>query len=530
MFPAMSRAVGIDLGTCNSVVAVMEDGKPRVLADAEGRVLHPSVVAFGYGNTVIVGNRARRQAVHAPEAVVASAKRLIGRRYNTPEVQRMKAAVAFGVLEGEDGSVKVRAQGRTLAPQEVSAHVLVHLKRMAESALGEPVTQAVITVPAYFNDAQRQATREAGALAGLECLRVLNEPTAAALAYGFQQDKQQHVVVYDLGGGTFDVSILRIDRDFFEVISTAGDTFLGGDDFDDIAANQLLAQMEAKFGTSLGQSRTVRARLREAAELAKIGLSQDEEVTVDLPAIWKAPDGTEHGFNTRIDRYTFASWVMPLVQRTFVVCDEALREAKMHARQVDHVLLVGGMTRFPLVREGVLQYFGKSPYTELNPDEVVAIGAAIQAHTLTTVEDTASGAGAVLLDVTPQSLGIRTMGGFCEVLLPRNSPVPADASKVFHTATDNQTEVRVAVYQGEGRMADQNTLLGEFVLDGLPPMPRGQVRVRIQFAMDADGILSVSALDDKTGRETRVRIEARAAGSATGEELRNSRFSDLPTI
>jgi molecular chaperone DnaK len=524
----MGRAVGIDLGTCNSVVAVMEDGAPRVLADAEGRVLHPSVVAFGHGNTVAVGHRARRQLVHAPDSTVLSAKRLIGRRFGSEEVQRMRGAAAFGIVESDDGSVKVTAQGRSLAPQEVSAHVLVHLKRIAEAALGEAVTQAVITVPAYFNDSQRQATREAATLAGLECLRVLNEPTAAALAYGFKQDKRQHVVVYDLGGGTFDVSVLRIDQDFYEVISTAGDTFLGGDDFDDVAAQQFLAQFEAQVGVPLGENRALRTRLRDAAERIKVILSEQEDATVDLPALWRAPDGTEHGFVARVDRYTYAAWVMPLVQRSFQVCDEALQNARLHARQIDHVLLVGGMTRYPLVREGVRQYFGRPPFTGVNPDEVVALGAAIQAHTLT--DASAEGSSAVLLDVTPQSLGIRTMGGFCEVLLPRNTPVPADAAKVFHTAHDNQTEVRVAVYQGEARMAEQNTLLGEFVLEELPPLPRGQVRVRITFAIDADGILSVAALDDKTGRETRVRIEAQAAGSATGDELRNSRFTDLPTI
>jgi molecular chaperone DnaK len=523
----MSRAVGIDLGTCNSVVAAMKDGAPVVLADAEGRRLQPSVVAFGYANTVVVGHRARRQLVHAPESTVLSAKRLLGRRYNSPEVQRMKGTTAFGITEGEDGSVKVRAQGRIFAPQEVSAHVLMHMRRVAENALGEPVTQAVITVPAYFNDAQRQATREAASLAGLECLRILNEPTAAALAYGFKQDRRQHIVVYDLGGGTFDVSILRIDGDFYEVLSTAGDTFLGGDDFDEVTADHFLTQFEQQLGVSLANQRALRIRLRDAAEQAKVALSQNESVDVHIPAAWKAPDGVEHDFKTRVDRYAYATWVMPLVQRTFGVCDEALRNARLHARQVDHVLLVGGMTRYPLVRDGVQQYFGKTPYAGVDPDEVVAIGAAIQAHTLT---DVAEESPSVLLDVTPQSLSIRTIGGFCEVLLPRNTQVPADASKVFHTANDDQTEVRVAVFQGEARMAEQNTLLGEFVLADLPPLPRGQVRVKITFALDSDGILSVTAVDDKLGKVQTVKIEARAAGQATGEEIAKSKFDDEDTV
>ncbi len=520
----MSRAVGIDLGTCNSVVAVVRDGVPVVLADAEGRTLQPSVVAFGYANTVVVGHRARRQALHAPESTVTSAKRLIGRRYNSPEVLRMKAGVGFGILEGDDGTVKIRAQARILAPQEVSAHVLVHMKRLAEAALGEPVTQAVITVPAYFNDSQRQATREAAQLAGLSCLRILNEPTAAALAYGFRKNHKQYVVVYDLGGGTFDVSVLRIDGDFYEVLSTAGDTFLGGDDFDDAVAEKLLAQFEAQVGTSLAGQRAVRLKFRDAAEQAKIGLSTATQVEVSVPAAWRAPDGTEHAFATTLDRGTFTAWVMPLVQRTFAVCDEALRNARLHARQIDHVLLVGGMTRVPVIRDTVQQYFGRVPAEGVDPDAVVAVGAAIQAHALTDAHADSS----VLLDVTPQSLGIRTMGGFCEVLIPRNSAVPTEASKVFHTAFDEQTEVRVAVYQGEGRTVDENTLLGEFVLSDLPALPRGQVRVRITFSLDADGILSVEARDERGGRAHTVRIEACASGVGSHEEVARSRFEDTP--
>ncbi len=517
----MGNSIGIDLGTSNSCVAIVRDGEPIVLADGEGRNTQPSVVAFGHNKAVVVGHRARRQLLHAPENTVLSAKRLIGRRYASAEVARMKAVSAFGITEGEHGDVKIRVQGRLFSPQEISAHVLVHMKRIAETAIGEPVTDAVITVPAYFNDGQRQATRDAAELAGLNCLRILNEPTAAALGYGFQQNKRQHVVVYDLGGGTFDVSVLRIDDDLFEVISTAGDTFLGGDDFDDVCAEQFLLDFERRTGLSVHDNRSVRIKLRDAAERAKIALSTVDEVEVSVPNLYRA-GATEHAFSTLVHRLNYAQWVMPLVQKTFVVCDEALRNAGLNARQVDHVLLVGGMTRYPLIREAVEQYFGKPPFTNINPDEVVAVGAAIQAHALTAPDvDVAS----VLMDVTPQSLSIRTVGGFCEVLIPRNTTVPTDASKVFHTAFDQQTEVRIAVFQGESRMAEDNQKLGEFVLDGLPPLPRGQIRVRVTFEIDTDGIVHVRAVDDKLGTERELRIEAGAV--FTGDEMKQSRFDDI---
>jgi molecular chaperone DnaK len=518
----MGKAVGIDLGTSNSCVSAVVDGRPVVLTDADGNRTQPSVVAFGYNQTVVVGHRARRQLLHAPDSTVFSAKRLIGRRFGSAEVARMRSLASFGITEGDHGDVKIRANARLFSPQEIGAHVLVHMKRLAEAALGEPVDRAVITVPAYFNDNQRQATRDAATLAGLECLRILNEPTAAALAYGFQQNRRQHVAVYDLGGGTFDVSILRIDDDFFEVISTAGDTFLGGDDFDEAAADQFLTAFERQVGMSLKDNRTVRLKLRDAAERAKIALSTVDEVDVSVPALLRTSDGVEHAFNTRVHRYQYASWVMPLVQKSFVVCDEALRNANMNARQIDSVLLVGGMTRVPLVREAVQQYFGKEPYLDINPDEVVAIGAAVQAHALTDIETVSA---SVLLDVTPQSLSVRTVGGYCEVIIPRNTSVPTESSKVFHTAFDEQSEVRIAVYQGESRMSDDNELLGEFVLEDLPKLPRGQVRVRITFEIDADGIVHVRAVDDKVGQERSIRIEA--STGLTKEELQRSRFDDI---
>jgi len=518
----MGAAVGIDLGTSNSCVAMVRDGVPIVFADVEGRRTQPSVVAFGHARTVAVGHRARKQLLYAPESTVMSAKRLIGRRYSSMEVQRMKALAAFGITEGDNGDVRIRVHGRLYSPQEVSAHVLVHMKKIAEAATGETVDKAVITVPAYFNDNQRQATRDAATIAGLECLRIVNEPTAAALAYGFQQNKRQHVAVYDLGGGTFDVSVLRIDDDFFEVIATSGDTFLGGDDFDSLAADQFLGQFERQVGISLHDNRTVRLKLRDAAEQAKIALTDAEEVEVHIPALYRTTDGHDYELRTRVDRYQYAAWVMPLVQKSFVVVDEALRMAGMNARQIDHVLCVGGMTKVPMIRDAVRQYFGKDPNVRINPDEVVAVGAAIQAHTLTA---TAPVASAVLLDVTPQSLSVRTLGGYCEVLIPRNTSVPTESSKVFFTAHDNQTEVRVAVFQGESRVAAENELLGEFVLDGLPPLERGQIRIRITFEIDADGIVHVRAVDDKLGKEQSIRIEQGTGLSA--EEVKQARFDDI---
>ncbi len=521
----MGAAVGIDLGTSNSCVAMVRNGEVEVFADNEGRKTQPSVVAFGYGKTVVVGHRARKQLLYAPENTVISVKRLIGRRYSSPEIARVKSLSAFGITEGENGDARVRVQGRIYSPPEISAHVLRHMKKIAEEASGETVDQAVITVPAYFNDAQRQATRDAATIAGLTALRILNEPTAAALAYGFKQGKRQHVAVYDLGGGTFDVSILRIDDDFFEVVSTAGDTFLGGDDFDYLTADQFLQMFQKQSGLQLEGNQTVRMKLRDAAERAKIGLSDAPEVEIKVPQLYRDINGKEWDFAVRVNRNQYANWVMPLVERSLKVCEEALKNAGMTARTVDHVLLVGGMTRYPLIREAVAAHFGKAPNTGINPDEVVAVGAAIQAYNLTNVEE---GPSSVLLDVTPQSLSVRTVGGFCEVLIPRNSAVPTEAAKIFHTAHDNQTEVRIAVFQGESRMAADNELLGEFVLDALPPMPRGQVRVRITFEIDVDGIVHVRAIDDKIHKEHSIRIEARSglsdeeigkASSATFDDI-----------
>ena len=500
----MGVAIGIDLGTSNSCVAVMHEGRPAVLLDHEGNATQPSVVAFGYGDHVVVGRRARRQLLHAPENTIIAVKRLLGGRYHSADIQRLKLNAAYGIIEGEDDSVRVRVQGRIYTPEEISAHILAHVKTIAENALGEKVDRAVVCVPAYFNDNQRQATRDAATIAGIECLRIMNEPTAAALAYGYGEGRRQHVVVYDLGGGTFDVSVLRIDDDFFEVIATAGDTFLGGEDFDDFAADHFLKQLEQQVGVSFTHNRNVRMRMRDAAERAKIVLTDAEEVEVHVPTAWREPNGHEHSFETRLNRYTYATWMMPFVRRTIEVCELALRNAGLSIRQVDAVLLVGGMTRYPLIREAVQQFFGRVPNTSLNPDEVVAIGAAIEAHVLT--NETVSNP-TVLLDVTPRTLSVRTVGGLCEPVITCNSPIPTEASRSFHTAVDEQTEVRVAVYQGESRRIAENTLLGEFVLDELPPMPRGKLRVRITFEINADGILEVRAVDDQVSRERSIRIE-----------------------
>ena len=518
----MGIAVGIDLGTSNSVVACVRDGKAQVLADEEGRRIHPSVVAFGYGHSVVVGHRARQQLAYAPESTVYSAKRLIGRRAESEEVNRVRRMVGWGIASGPNGDARVRVQGKVFAVQEIAAHVLAHMKHTAEYATGETVDSAVITVPAYFNDQQRQATRDAATIAGLNCLRIINEPTAAALAYGFGQGRRQHIAVYDLGGGTFDISILRLDDDLFEVISTSGDTFLGGDDFDGAIADHLMAQLTHQAGVDLSDSAAARAKLREAAERAKRALSEVEAVAVKVPGLGRDAQGNPIGLQTKLDQHTVQRLVMPLIQRSFVVCDDALNQAGLTPKQIDEVLLVGGMTRFPLIREAVSHYFGKAVNAEINPDEVVAQGAAVQAHNLTSFSETP---GAVLLDVTPQTLGIRTVGGFVESIIPRNTPIPTESSKVFHTAQDGQTEVRIQVFQGESRMAADNELLGEFVLSGLEAAARGQNKVRVTFAIDADGIVKVSATDQRTGAFCDMMIEA--SSNLSAEEVQELKFDDL---
>ncbi len=514
--------VGIDLGTSNSVVSVVRDGQPVVLADEEGIAIQPSVVAYGHGNSAIVGHRARQQMVYAPENTVYSAKRLIGRRYASDEVERMKRLVTWGIAEGPQGDARVRVQGKVYAVPEVSARVLAHMRDIAERATGKKVEGAVITVPAYFNDQQRQATRDAAAIAGLKVLRILNEPTAAALAYGFGSERRQHIAVYDLGGGTFDMTVLRMEPGVYEVLSTAGDTFLGGDDFDTEIAEWLRAQVEKQHGIDLTENITARTKLRDAAERAKVALSALPAVEVRVPNLARDRQGRAVSLHLRLDRDQALQLVMPLIQRSFLVVDDALNQAGLATAQIDAVLLVGGMTRFPPVAEAVGRYFGKQPVNSINPDEVVAVGAAIQADALTRGFDPDA---TILLDVTPQTLGVGTVGGFVEPIIPRNTAIPTDAHKVFHTAHDNQTEVRIAVFQGESRLQADNELLGQFVLDGLRPAPRGETRVKVTFAIDADGIVHVSAIDQETGRARDIAIEA--SSNMSREEVKQLSFQDL---
>ncbi|MEL6348690.1 MAG: Hsp70 family protein [Myxococcota bacterium] len=518
----MGVAVGIDLGTSNSVVAYFQDGRPRILADGQGRRLQPSVVSYADGNKLIVGHHAREQLAYTPENTIFSAKRLMGRRFDSEEVDRMRPLVAWGIAEGPNQDARIRVQGRVFAIPEISAHVLRHMKKIAEDALAETVDKAVITVPAYFNDAQRQATRDAATIAGLECLRIINEPTAAALAYGYQKGRQQHIAVYDLGGGTFDISLLQLDDEFFEVVSTAGDTFLGGDDFDLAISDHLLNNLFHTTGIDLSDRYAVKAKLRIASEQAKIDLSSMQDAQITISNLARGPDGQTINLFTHIDRPTLRRLVMPLIQRTFLVVDEALQQAGLSATQIDQVLLVGGMTRLPMIREAVGHYFRRAPLDELNPDEVVALGAAIQAHSLTTFSEQAN---AVLLDVTPRSLGVRTVGGFVETLIPRNTAIPFSVSKVFHTAVDHQTEVRVQVFQGESRMAEDNDFLGDFVLRGIRPALRGEVPLRITFAIDTDGLVAVTATNEESGETSDMVIEA--SSNLSPEEIQSMRFDEL---
>jgi len=517
----MGISVGIDLGTSNSCVALFKDGEVVVLSDAKGNKTQPSVVAFGHGSHVVVGHKAKRQLIYAPKNTVASSKRLIGRRFGSDQIQRILETTAYNIVEGPNDDPRIEIQDHNYSLPEVSAHILRHMRRIAEDETNEVVDQAVITVPAYFNDAQRQATRDAATIAGIECLRILNEPTAAALAYGIGKGHRQHIAVYDLGGGTFDVSIMRLDDDLFEVISTAGDTFLGGNDFDHALASELINIFERQTGIDLSEDRQARTKVQEAAEQAKISLSSAEEVQINIPKL-SSDNGIDYDLRTTINRHDYAKLVIPLIQQTFVTCDDALAQAKKAASQMDHILLVGGMTRYPLIQEAVAQYFGKPPITGVNPDEVVAAGAAIQAYNLTQSNtETAS----ILMDVTPQSLSVRTIGGFCETLIPRNSQIPTSVSKNFHTAHDNQTEVRISIYQGEGRTSEENDLLGEFVLNDLRPAPRGEIKVRIEFEIDADGIVQVEAEDLETRLSRSIKIEANSGLSK--EEVASATFDEI---
>ena len=498
----MGKVIGIDLGTTNSCVAVMEGKTARLIENAEGMRTTPSIVAFTSDGERLVGQPAKRQAVTNPENTIFAVKRLIGRRYDDPMVEKDKGLVSYQIVKASNGDAWVQANGKTYSPSQISAFILQKMKETAEANLGDKVDQAVITVPAYFNDAQRQATKDAGKIAGLEVLRIINEPTAAALAYGLDKKKQSKIAVYDLGGGTFDISILDIGEGVFEVKSTNGDTFLGGEDFDMRLVNYLADEFQREQGINLRNDNLAKQRLKEAAEKAKIELSATMQTEVNLPFITADQSGPKH-LAIKLTRAKFESLVDDLIQKTIEPCRNALKDAGLSASDISEVVLVGGMTRMPKVQEVVQKLFGKEPHKGVNPDEVVAIGAAIQAGVLQgDVKDV------LLLDVTPLSLGIETLGGVFTRLIDRNTTVPAKKSQVFSTAEDNQSAVTIRVFQGEREMAADNKALAQFDLVGIAPAPRGMAQIEVTFDIDANGIVNVSAKDKGTGKEQRIQIEA----------------------
>ena len=530
----MTKVIGIDLGTTNSCVAVMEGNDAHVIENGEGQRTTPSIVAFADNGERLVGQAAKRQAVTNPTNTIYAVKRLIGRRYDDPLVEKDKGLVPYGIVSGDNGDAWAEAKGKKYPPSQISAFILGKMKETAETYLGEKVTQAVITVPAYFNDAQRQATKDAGQIAGLEVLRIINEPTAAALAYGLDKKKSGRIAVYDLGGGTFDVSVLEIGDGVFEVKSTNGDTFLGGEDFDARVIDYLASEFKRDQGIDLRTDRLALQRLKEAAERAKIELSSAKETEINIPFVTADASGPKH-LVIKMTRAKLESLVADLIARTMAPCTAALKDAGVTAKEIDEVILVGGMTRMPAVYQAVKAFFGREPERNVNPDEVVAIGAAVQAAVLS-----GEVKGVLLLDVTPLSLGIETLGGIFTRLIDRNTTIPARKSQTFSTAADGQTAVTIRAFQGEREMAADNKMLGHFDLTGIGAAPRGEPQIEVSFDIDANGIVSVQAKDKATGKEQQIQIQSsgglskgdiegmvRDANAHAGEDKKRRAFVEL---